>query len=227
MSNPREAADAWFHGKITRENAAHLVTALPGKLDGYFLVRESLRIPGSFVLTMWADNTVHHFQIIGHGDGWFSVDNGPLFQGLDELIQHYRGKSDGLPKRLLDFVPGQPPPLSARKRVLTNLHKAVANNDIKTVRKYLSGPTSLTVGTVDSPNAEGQTPVHEAAKRGYTEMVVLLVEHKPDLSLRDSKGSTALHVRDGGRGRKGGREGGREGEGGRLVYVYICEGRKE
>ena len=64
------------------------------------------------------------------------------------------------------------------KRVLTNLHKAVANNDIKTVRKYLSGPTSLTVGTVDSPNAEGQTPVHEAAKRGYTEMVVLLVEHK-------------------------------------------------
>lgn len=213
MSNPREAADAWFHGKITRENAAHLVTALPGKLDGYFLVRESLRIPGSFVLTMWADNTVHHFQIIGHGDGWFSVDNGPLFQGLDELIQHYRGKSDGLPKRLLDFVPGQPPPLSARKRVLTNLHKAVANNDIKTVRKYLSGPTSLTVGTVDSPNAEGQTPVHEAAKRGYTEMVVLLVEHKPDLSLRDSKGSTALHVR--------------EGEGGRFVYVYICEGRKE
>ena len=189
----REAGDSWFHGRITRENAAHLVTS-PGKPDGYFLVRESLRMPGSFVLTMWADNTVHHFQIYGHGDGWFSVDNGPLFQGLDELINHYRVKSDGLPQRLLDFVQGHPPPLSARKRVLTNLHKAVAQNDIKTVLRYLSGPVSLTVGTVDSPNAEGQTPVHECAKRGYLEMIKVLLEHKPDLSLRDSKGSTALHV---------------------------------
>ena len=191
--NNKDSNDSWFHGKITRENAAHLVQST-GKPDGYFLVRESLRMPGSFVLTMWADNTVHHFQIIGHGDGWFSVDNGPLFQGLDELIHHYQVKSDGLPQKLLDFVHGQPPPLSARKRVLTSLHKAVASNDIKTVLKFLSGPSSLTVGTVDSPNAEGQTPVHEAAKRGYTEIIKLLLEQKPDLSLRDSKGATALHV---------------------------------
>jgi tyrosine-protein kinase len=194
MGSSRDAGDLWYHGRITRENAAHLVSSHPSKLNGYFLVRESLRMPGSYVLTMWADNTVHHFQIIGHGDSWFSVDNGPLFQGIDELINHYRNKPDGLPQRLLDFVQGQPPPLSARKRVLTNLHKAVAQNDLKTVSKYLSGPTSLSVGTVDSPNAEGQTPVHEAAKRGFFEVVKILMEYKPDLSLRDSKGSTALHL---------------------------------
>ena len=185
--------DCWFHGRITRENAAHLVTG-PGKPDGFFLVRESLRMPGSFVLTMWAENTVHHFQIVGHGDGWFSVDNGPLFQGLDELIHHYQVKPDGLPQRLSTFVSGTPPPLSARKRMVTSLHKAVSANNYSEVLKLLSTPPSFTQGTVDSPNIEGQTPVHEAAKKGYLDILKLLLEQKPDVSLRDSKGATALHV---------------------------------
>ena len=185
--------DCWFHGRITRENAAHLVTG-HGKPNGYFLVRESLRMPGSFVLTMWAEKTVHHFQIVGHGDGWFSVDNGPLFQGLDELVHHYQVKPDGLPQRLSTFVSGCPPPLSARKRMVTSLHKAVANHNYNEVLKLLSTPPSITHGTVDSPNLEGQTPVHEAAKKGYVDILKLLLEQKPDVSLRDSKGATALHV---------------------------------
>lgn len=191
MNTPEK--DCWFHGRITRENAAHLVTG-PGKPSGFFLVRESLRMPGSFVLTMWAENTVHHFQIVGHGDGWFSVDNGPLFQGLDELIRHYQEKSDGLPEKLSTFVTGYPPPLSARKRMITSLHKAVANNNLSEVRSLLSFPQSFSQGTVDSPNTEGQTPVHEAARKGYVEVLKLLLEQKPDVSLRDSKGATALHV---------------------------------
>ena len=186
--------DNWFHGRITRENAAHLVMS-PGSPAGYFLVRESLRMPGSFVLTMWADNTVHHFQIVGHGDGWFSVDNGPLFQGLDKLIHHYRFKSDGLPQKLAKFVRGHSPPLSARQRVLTLLHKAVASKDYHGVSRIVSGPSTLAEGTVDSQNAEGQTPIHEAAKRGYIDILNMLLEHKPDLTIRDSKGATPLHVR--------------------------------
>lgn len=186
--------DCWYHGKITRENAAHLVMDA-GKPDGYFLVRDSSRLPASFVLTMWADNTVHHFQIVGHGDGWYSVDNGPLFQGLDELVHHYQIKSDGLPQKLTTFVHGQPPPLSSRRRVLTDLHKAVASRNKNAVIKLLSGVQSFTAGTVDSPNSEGQTPVHEAAKRGYLDILKYLLEQKPDLSIRDSKGATALHVR--------------------------------
>ena len=197
MSQGPGPGDNWFHGKITRENAAHLVMSPDKPRDkhpGYFLVRESLRMTGSFVLTMWADNNVHHFQIVGHGDGWYSVDNGPLFQGLDKLVHHYQQKPDGLPQKLSGFVPGHPPPLSSRQRLLTNLHKAVANNSCSQVVRILSGPASLSEGTVDSPNSEGQTPVHEAAKRGYCDIIKVLLEQKPDLSMRDSKGASALHV---------------------------------
>ena len=36
--------------------------------------------------------------------------------------------------------------------------------------------------------------MHEAAKRGFTEILEVLLQQKPDLSIRDSKGSTALQV---------------------------------
>ena len=187
--------DRWFHGKITRENAAHLITNGPGgKREGLFLLRESLRIPGSYVLTMWARSQVHHFQIVGHGDGWFSVDNGPLFQGLDELVHHYQCRSDGLPAQLHNYIDGSAPPLSARKRLETDLHRAVAKRDQQWVMRLTSQMYSSSNGTVDSQNGEGSTPVHEAAKRGFTEILEVLLQQKPDLSIRDSKGSTALQV---------------------------------
>ena len=195
MSFPNDP-DRWFHGKITRENAAHLVSSGPmGRCEGLFLVRESMRIPGSFVLTMWARNQVHHFQIVGHGDGWFSVDNGPLFQGLDELVHHYQCRADGLPSQLHDFVVGNPPPSYVKRRQEKDLHRAVANRDKMAVAKLLSAPETPTSGTENSQNGEGSTPVHEAAKKGYSDILELILQKKPDLTIRDSKGSTALHVR--------------------------------
>ena len=187
--------DRWFHGKITRENAAHLVTTGPdGRREGLFLVRESLRMPGSFVLTMWARNQVHHFQVVGHGDGWYSVDNGPLFQGLDELVNHYKCRPDGLPSQLHDFVVGNQPPLSARKRLETEIHRAVNSRDVSLLQRLLSQPTSNQIGSVNSQNAEGSTPVHEASKKGFVGVLEILLHYKPDLNIRDSKGSTALQV---------------------------------
>lgn len=195
MSHNAADPDVWFHGKITRENAAHLVTTgSTGKREGLFLVRESLRLPGSFVLTMWARNQVHHFQIVGHGDGWYSVDNGPLFQGLDELIHHYLNRPDGLPAQLHDFIPGNPPPLSARARKETELHRAVLKRDVGVVMRILSQPPNDQMGTPESQNGEGSTPVHEAAKKGYVEVLDKMLERKPDVTIRDSKGSTALQL---------------------------------
>ena len=188
--------DRWFHGRITRENAAHLVSGGPeARREGLFLVRESLRMAGSFVLTMFARNQVHHFQIVGHGEGWFSVDNGPLFQGLDELVHHYQCRADGLPAQLHDYVVGNAPPLSARKRLETDLHRAVISRDLNTILRLLSQPNSPTTGNIDSQNADGATPVHEAAKRGFIDILEVLLQHRPDLTIRDSKGTTALQVR--------------------------------
>lgn len=202
MSFPSDP-DLWFHGKITRENAAHLVSTGPsGRRDGLFLVRESLRLPGSFVLTMWARNQVHHFQIVGHGDGWYSVDNGPLFQGLDELIHHYLNRPDGLPAQLDDFIQGNPPPLTARARKETELHRAVSKRELGIVMKILALPPNDQMGTPESQNGEGSTPIHDAAKKGFVEVLEKLLEKKPDVAIRDSKGSTPLQVRK----RRAGRE---------------------
>lgn len=195
MSFPSDP-DLWFHGKITRENAAHLVsTGLAGRRDGLFLVRESLRLAGSFVLTMWARNQVHHFQIVGHGDGWYSVDNGPLFQGLDELIHHYLSRPDGLPAQLNEFIQGTPPPLTARTRKETEMHRAILKRDIGAVMRILALPPNDQMGTPESQNGEGSTPIHEAAKKGYIDILDKLLEKKPDVTIRDSKGSTPLQVR--------------------------------
>lgn len=150
-------------------------------------------MPGSFVLTMWARSQVHHFQILGHGDGWFSVDNGPLFQGLDELVHHYQVRADGLPAQLHDFVVGSIPPLASRKRLETDLHRAVATKDVAAVKRILTKAAGPGSG-VNSQSGDGSTPVHEAAKRGLCDILELLLPHKPDLSVRDSKGSTALQV---------------------------------
>lgn len=190
MSYPTEPS-RWFHGKITRESAAQRLTSGPGgRREGLFLVRESLRIPGNYVLTMWARSQVHHFQIVGHGDGWFSVDNGPLFQGLDELVHHYQIRPDGLPAQLHDFVVGDPVPLSARKRLETDLHRAVIANDIGTAKRILAQSKS----DINSQSADGSTPLHEAAKRGVCDILDLLLDFKPDFNIRDSKGSTPLQV---------------------------------
>ena len=187
--------DNWFHGKVTRENAAHLVTTGPqGRREGLFVVRESLRLAGSFVLTMWARNQVHHFQIVGHGDGWFSVDNGPLFQGLDELIHHYLTRPDGLPAQLNEFVLGTAPPLNSRARKETDLHRAVNKRDLASVMRIVASPLSDQLGTPESQNGEGSTPIHEMAKKGYVDILEKLIDKKPDITIRDSKGSTALQV---------------------------------
>ena len=180
---------------MTREDAARLVTG-SGKLDGFFLVRESLRNRGCFVLTVfWEKHQVVHYQILSHGDGWFSVDTGPLFQGLEELIHHYQNRSDGFPNKLAaTFVIGSPPPPSSWKRMVTLLHIAVASNSIADVQSILSSPLSYMQGTVDSPDMEGQTPVHKAAKNGFVGVLKLLLEQKPDLTVRDSKGEIALQV---------------------------------
>ena len=188
-------SECWFHGKISRENAVHILESIPGGTrDGTFIVRESVSSVGHYVLCLKARNTDHHFQIVNHGDAWFSIDNGPVFQGLDDLIHHYSQAPDGLPTQLRTFVPGMPPPATTRKRLDTELHAAVIKKDIEVVKKILKAPYFQKTGDVNSRNQDGCTPVHEAAKHGHTEILRLLLAKNPDVHIRDSNGATPLHV---------------------------------
>lgn len=75
----------------------------------------------SFTLSLRCQREVVHFQVVNHGESWYgpffvlcraecsrptllccrdlrySVDNGPMFVGLEDLVQHYRAVADGLP----------------------------------------------------------------------------------------------------------------------------------
>ena len=56
-----------------------------------FLVRESISLPGGFVLSLIHKGSPQHFQInTSPNSGCFSIDNGPPFVGLDQLINFYR-----------------------------------------------------------------------------------------------------------------------------------------
>ena len=53
---------SWYHGRISREEAQDLIKA-QGGVDGLFLLRESLSIAGTFVLTLAHDLKIRHFRI--------------------------------------------------------------------------------------------------------------------------------------------------------------------
>ena len=52
----------WFHGRIGREEAQDLINS-NGAVDGLFLLRESLSIAGTYVLTLAHDLKIRHFRI--------------------------------------------------------------------------------------------------------------------------------------------------------------------
>jgi tyrosine-protein kinase len=185
----------WFHGRITRDNACHLLSSAGQALrEGYFLVRESTHRSGDFVVSVVIKGEIQHFQVLHRGDAWYSIDNGPVFQGLDELVKHYQASSNGLPIPLGQPVLGQAPPSHTLKRYNTELHRAVLSGNADHVRTILTGSKNTGLGTAVSRNEDGSTPLHLAAEKGDPELVEVLLKHGADTSIRDSTGTTALHV---------------------------------
>lgn len=78
-------------------------------------------------LFLFPKGEVVHYQIRRHGeDAFFSIEEHTTVHGLDTLIQHYRGDSNGLVTRLSVVCKGQPPPHESRTQGTTNLlHRLV------------------------------------------------------------------------------------------------------
>ncbi|XP_068626165.1 tyrosine-protein kinase Shark [Battus philenor] len=185
----REDNVNWFHGKISRETAEKLLKE-EGE-DGVFLVRESNTSPGDYVLSVLHQGEVVHYQIRRHGeDAFFSIEEHTTVHGLDTLIQHYRGDSNGLVTRLSVICKGQPPPHESRTQGTTNLlHRATEAGDFNVVSQLLAcGYRSR-----DAKNQDGQTAVHIAARAGRDNILAELIESGATVNVRDSFGYTPLH----------------------------------
>lgn len=77
------SASRWFHGKITRDQAAQL---LHPPETGLFLVRESTNFPGDYTLCVSCDGKVEHYRIIYHNSK-LTIDEEVFFENLMQLVE--------------------------------------------------------------------------------------------------------------------------------------------
>ena len=185
----------WYHGRITRDAATHILQsqARNHHRDGCFLVRDCSSAPGDFVISILAHNQILHYQVHCNGDNRFSVDDGPVFQGLETLISHYQVTSDGLPCRLTTFCRGSlPPPQALKFGIDTPLHKACHDGNTAQTGKLLSEMYSHQ--EVDARNEQGLSPLQIASGRGHEEIILLLLNYGADVKAASSSGTTALQV---------------------------------
>lgn len=74
---------SWFHGKISGPEA---VCKMRPAEDGLFLVRESIRHPGDYVLCVSVSGEVIHYRVI-YRDNKLTIDNKQYFYNLIDMIE--------------------------------------------------------------------------------------------------------------------------------------------
>ncbi|XP_014356953.2 tyrosine-protein phosphatase non-receptor type 11 [Papilio machaon] len=79
--------ERWYHGQLTAKEAERMM--LENGKNGSFLVRESQRQPGDFVLSVRTRDRVTHV-IIRRKNNKYDVGGGEQFDDLVSLIEHYR-----------------------------------------------------------------------------------------------------------------------------------------
>uniref|UniRef100_A0A2K6QP37 Tyrosine-protein kinase n=1 Tax=Rhinopithecus roxellana TaxID=61622 RepID=A0A2K6QP37_RHIRO len=84
-TDPKLSLMPWFHGKISGQEA---VQQLQPPEDGLFLVRESARHPGDYVLCVSFGRDVIHYRVL-HRDGHLTIDEAVFFCNLMDMVEHY------------------------------------------------------------------------------------------------------------------------------------------
>lgn len=90
----------WFHeqSKFDRLVAKLLIeTIKDGPVNGMFVVRYSSKNLKNYALTLYNCKEIFNFEIIRLNEATFYIDDGPYFNSLEHLIDHYCRIPDGLP----------------------------------------------------------------------------------------------------------------------------------
>ena len=87
MSCRDPTSERWFHGHLSGKEAERLM--LDKGKDGSYLVRESTRNPGNFVLSIRQEDSVIHVMIRCI-ESKYDVGGGPTFETITDLVEHYK-----------------------------------------------------------------------------------------------------------------------------------------
>ncbi|XP_014117547.1 PREDICTED: proto-oncogene vav [Pseudopodoces humilis] len=86
---PDLSAYPWFGGPLERAGAEQVLSP---RSDGAFLVRQRLREPGDFAISLKYRGQVKHIKVTA-GQGLYWVTEKKAFKGLVELVEFYRRNS--------------------------------------------------------------------------------------------------------------------------------------
>uniref|UniRef100_A0A8C3QG44 Tyrosine-protein kinase n=1 Tax=Cyanoderma ruficeps TaxID=181631 RepID=A0A8C3QG44_9PASS len=114
-ADPKLSLMPWFHGKISGTEA---VQELQPPEDGLFLVRESVRHPGDYVLCVSFGKEVIHYRVV-HEENTLSIDSQQCFSNLIDMIEHYMKEQGAICTKLV-----KPKPKSGMKSAEEELAKA-------------------------------------------------------------------------------------------------------
>uniref|UniRef100_A0A663F348 Tyrosine-protein kinase n=1 Tax=Aquila chrysaetos chrysaetos TaxID=223781 RepID=A0A663F348_AQUCH len=113
--DPKLSLMPWFHGKISGVEA---VQELQPPEDGLFLVRESVRHPGDYVLCVSFGKEVIHYRVV-HEENTLSIDSQQYFSNLIDMIEHYMKEQGAICTKLV-----KPKPKTGMKSAEEELAKA-------------------------------------------------------------------------------------------------------
>ena len=106
-----------FHGRLDRQAAEERLSQK--KQFGSFLLRESERKSGSFVLSYYGRNGINHFRIT-HSFGSYFI-GGRQFDSLSDLITHYSEDSNLYTDEKLVYPVPPPEPIRAKDRLFVSI----------------------------------------------------------------------------------------------------------
>ncbi|UJR08250.1 hypothetical protein I4U23_012523 [Adineta vaga] len=90
----------WFHDQLyfDRFAAKQLIESIKtDSSNGMFVVRFSSQNLKNYALTLYYEKEFYNFEIICLDETSFYIDDGPYFESLEHLIDHYCRIPDGLP----------------------------------------------------------------------------------------------------------------------------------
>ena len=107
----------WYHGRLDRFQSEERLRNT--ERNGSYLVRESDRKPGSYVLSYLGKTGINHFRVTAVcGDYYIG---GRQFDSLQDLIGYYTHISDLLKHERLAFPVPPPEPVNDKKRMVAIL----------------------------------------------------------------------------------------------------------